>query len=76
MAQETEETTGGLWNFGEYFLDLQGPPNVPYKFLKNTRWENYRNILGYYALSGTLNQGLATVEFNYEHLCWVEVRYQ
>ena len=77
MAQSPQErTTGDLWNFEESFIDLRGPPNVPTRFLKNARWENYKGVLGYYASSSALNQGLTAVEFDYDHLCWAEVRYR
>ena len=73
MARPSQDTTGGLWEFTEYFLEQRGPQNVPQKFLKNTRWEEeYRSNPGYFAGTGSL---IIHVEFNFEHLCWTEVRY-
>ena len=36
---------------------------------------NRRGTLGYYAHSEHINDAAVAVEFNHEHLCWVEVRY-
>ena len=74
MVQPPRDTTGGLWEFAKYFLDQQGPQNVPQKFLKSARWEDkYRNSPGYYTVSGSFT---VAVEFNSEHLCWTETRYR
>ena len=75
MAQSTtrRDTTGGLWEFTEYFLPQRGPKNVPKKFLKNARWDEFRSNVGYYATVGSIT---LAVEFNTEHLCWVEVRHR
>ena len=72
MAQSTD-TTGGLWEFTKYFLPQRGPQNVPRKFLKNARWDEFRSDVGYYATVGSIT---IAVEFNTEHLCWVEVRHR
>ena len=60
--------------FEEYHYELRGPTNIHEKFLKNAQWQNHCGVLGYYATS-TRQQGLFPVEFNFDHLCWVEVRY-
>ena len=74
MARPPSDTTGGLWEFTEYFLDQRGPQNVPQKFLKNARWEqDYKTHPGYFAGVGSL---VIHVEFNFDHLCWTEVRYR
>ena len=74
MARPLQDTTGALWDFTEYFLDQQGPRNIPQKFLKSAKWEeDYRSNLGYYAGEGSL---IIAVEFNFEHLCWTEARYR
>ena len=73
MARPPRDTTGGLWEFTEYFLDQCGPQNVPQKFLKNAKWEeDYKTHPGYFAGVGSL---IVHVEFNFEHLCWTEARY-
>ena len=73
MARPTD-TTKGLWDFTEYFLDQRGPQNVPQKFLKNSKWEeDYKTHPGYFAGTGSL---VVHVEFNFEHLCWTEARYR
>ena len=74
MARPPRDTTGGLWEFTEYFLEQQGPQNVPQKFLKSARWEEeYRSNPGYFAGTGSL---IIHVEFNFERLCWTEIRYR
>ena len=74
MVRPPRDTTGGLWEFKEYFLDRRGPQNVPQKFLKNARWEeDYKTHPGYFAGTGSL---VIHVEFNFEHLCWTEARYR
>ena len=74
MARPPRDTTGGLWEFTEYFLDQRGPQNVPQKFLKNARWEqDYKTHPGYFAGVGSL---VIHVEFNFDHLCWTEARYR
>ena len=74
MARPLQNTTGGLWEFTEYFLKQRGPQNVPKKFLKNARWEEeYQSNPGYFAGTGSL---IIHVEFNFEHLCWTEARYR
>ena len=73
MARPTDTTTG-LWEFTDYFLDQRGPQNVPQKFLKNARWErDYKTHPGYFAGTGSL---VIHVEFNFQHLCWTEARYR
>ena len=73
MARPHRDTTRELWEFTEYFLEQRGLQNVPQKFLKNTRWEEqYRSNPGYFAGTGSL---IIHVEFNFEHLCWTEIRY-
>ena len=74
MARSPRDTTGGLWEFTKYFLERRGLQNVPQKFLKSARWEEeYRSNPGYFAGTGSL---IIHVEFNFEHLCWTEVRYR
>ena len=74
MARPPSDTTGGLWDFTEYFLEKRGPQNVPQKFLKNARWEaDYKTHPGYFAGVGSL---VIHVEFNFDHLCWTEARYR
>ena len=74
MARPSKDTTGGLWEFTEYFLDQRGPQNVPQRFLKNAKWEeDYKTHPGYFAGVGSL---VVHVEFNFDHLCWTEARYR
>ena len=74
MARPSRDTTGELWSFTTYFLERRGPQNVPQKFLKNAKWEeDYKTHPGYFAGSGSL---VVHVEFDFEHLCWTEVRYR
>ena len=74
MARPPRDTTGDIWKFTEYFLDQRGPQNVPQKFLKNAKWEeDYKTHPGYFAGIGSL---VVHVEFNFEYLCWTEVRYR
>ena len=72
QSKRREQATEDLWNFKEYFFAERGPQNVPQKFLKSAKWDNFRSVPGYYATVGSLTLG---VEFNFEHLCWVDVRY-
>ena len=74
MARPPPNTTRGLWEFTEYFLDQRGSRNIPQKFLKSAQWEEeHRSVPGYFAGEGSL---IIAVEFNFEHLCWTEARYR
>ena len=80
---ESESTnTGQAWLFEPYTLEFRGRNDVPARFLRGALWEdhqgtlgNCRGTLGYYAHSVHINDAPVAVEFNHEHLCWVEVRY-
>ena len=82
LAKPEATNTGQAWVFEPYTLEFQGRNDVPERFLKRALWEdhqgtlgNRRGTLGYYAHSEHINDAAVAVEFNHEHLCWVEVRY-
>ena len=75
--------TKDVWSdFTPYYLELRGTQNVPDRYLRSAVWvqaEGRRSEGGYYARStspGTQGgEQLYPVEFNFDHLCWVEVRW-
>ena len=82
IAEPETTKTGQAWSFKPYTLEFQGRNNIPERFLKRALWEDHqgtlgsrRGTLGYYAHSDQINNTPITVEFNHEHLCWVEVCY-
>ena len=82
LAEPEATNTGQAWSFEPYTLEFRGRNDVPERFLKRALWEdhqgtlgNRRGTLGYYAHSEHINDAAVAVEFNHEHLCWVEVRY-
>jgi hypothetical protein len=71
------EHTIDVWIlFTAYHIDLRGLNNVPLRFLKNTVWRDHQGGLGYYAESTLAPGATIPVEFNYNHLCWVELRWR
>src|ERR1700761_3407254 len=74
--EDEDPHTGQVWeNFAPYNLDQRGPPDVPNRFLQNAQWREDQGSVGYYAVSGLIRTHIVPVEFNQEHLCWVELRY-
>ena len=73
---EEDPHTGQVWeNFEPYNLDQRGLPDIPNRFLQNTQWREDQGSNGYYARSGLVRTHIVPVEFNRDHLCWVELRY-
>jgi hypothetical protein len=70
-----QETTRHAWVFEPYYFNLRGPQTVPARFLKTAVWRDHQGVIGYFSESNLLAGRPVAVEFNHDHLCWVEVRY-
>ena len=67
-------STNNYWVFTPYNLDFWGANNVPARFRTQAQWEGHHNAgTGYYARS-THDHNPTPVEFNHNHLAWVEIR--
>ena len=77
MAEQEEGShTGQAWDsFTPYPLEQRGAQDVPNQFLQNAHWREDQGSNGYYARSGLVRSHLTPVEFDRDHLCWVELRY-
>ena len=65
-----------VWDkFTPYPLKQRGSQDVPNQFLQNAHWREDQGSIGYYARSGLVRRHLTPVEFNQDHLCWVELHY-
>ena len=81
MANRDPETTRELWEnegtFSRYRINFRGADNVPEPYRGSVEWRDHQGITGYYAEPFNFpSAGLVAVEFNFEHLCWVEVRWR
>ena len=71
-------TTKFQWsNFEQYTLPTRGEQNVPEQYLKNAKWgySPYMGTEGYHANSRYDEETYFPVEFNFDHLCWVEIHW-
>ena len=70
-------TTKFQWsNLEAYTLPPpRGEQNVPEQYLKNAKWgySPYTSTKGYHANSRYNEDTYFPVEFNFDHLCWVEI---
>ena len=69
-------TTKFQWsNFKQYTLPTRGEQNVPEQYLKNAKWgySPYTGTEGYHTNSCYNEDTYFPVEFNFDHLCWVEI---
>ena len=76
MADEREAAhTEDYWAFVPYSLTHRGENSVPERLLAGAQWEgHHRAGLGYYARTlGYEDERPVPVEFNPEHLAWVEI---
>ena len=78
VANRDPETTRELWEsegtFSRYRLDFRGANNVPERLLGQAEWRDHQGVTGYYAEPYNFpSAGPVAVEFNFDHLCWVEV---
>jgi hypothetical protein len=77
--QTTREHWASEGPFEAY--DLQGPVqrDIPENFIKAAEWRVYNGIERYHARSTAPEESSSErwypVEFNFEHLCWVEIRW-
>ena len=68
-----------MWDFVPYTIESRGDQVVPEQYLKRARWcfSTYTGTEGYHTLSisdhNEEDQDLYPVEFNFDHLCWVEI---
>ena len=81
VANQDLETTRGIWEregtFSHYQLNFRGTNNIPEQFLKSAEWRDHQGVTGYYAKPYNFpSAGPVAVEFNLDHLCWVEVHWQ
>ena len=81
VANQDPETTRELWEsegmFSRYRLDFRGTNSVPERFLGQAEWRDHQGVTGYYAEPYNFpSAGPVAVEFNLDHLCWVEVRWR
>jgi hypothetical protein len=78
-----QTTTRELWAAEGPFeaYKLQGPVQreIPERFIKAAVWRVYNGIERYHARSTAPEESSSehwyTVEFNFEHLCWVEIHW-
>ena len=81
VASSTTRTTKNAWDFVPYTIESRGDQVVPEQYLKQARWcfSTYTGTEGYHTLSisshNEEDQDLYPVEFNFNHLCWVEIRW-
>ena len=66
-------STDNYWVFAPYNLEFRGANNIPARFQAQAQWEGHHAGTGYYARSTHGNDPIA-VEFNHDHLAWVEIR--
>ena len=67
--------TRQAWVFKPYTLKFRGRNNVPEWFLCGAEWRGHQGSFGYYTYSSILPDWPIAVEFNHEHLCWVELQF-
>ncbi|KAH9051764.1 hypothetical protein EDB87DRAFT_1693690 [Lactarius vividus] len=66
-------TTRERWtNFQPYSLERRGSRNVPLIFLKEAHWREYWDDEGYFVDFAAAPTCYRPVEFNFDHLCWVD----
>jgi hypothetical protein len=78
-----QTTTREIWAAEGPFeaYKLQGPVQreIPELFIKAAEWRVYNGIERYHARSTAPEESSSecwyTVEFNFEHLCWVEIHW-
>jgi hypothetical protein len=78
-----QQTTRELWAsqgpFESYTVHGIAQENVPEEYIKGAVWRTDRTPARYYAQSSAPEEsGLPAwypVEFNQEHVCWVEIRW-
>ena len=71
-------TTKFQWtDFEPYTLSTRGEQNIPEQYLKNAKWgySPYTGTEGYHANSQYDEETYFPVEFNFDHLCWVEIHW-
>ena len=81
IVASSTRTTKNAWDFVPYTIESRGDQVVPEQYLKRARWcfSTYTGTEGYHTLSisdhNEEDQDLYPVEFNFDHLCWVEIRW-
>jgi hypothetical protein len=77
--QTTREIWASAGPFEQYSINGRPQRNIPPAFLKEAVWQVVNGVERYYAKSHAPEEsGLAVwypVEFNFEHICWVEVHW-
>ena len=81
IVASSTRTTKNAWDFVPYTIESRGDQVVPEQYLKRARWcfSTYTGTEGYHTLSisdhNEEDHDLYPVEFNFDHLCWVEIRW-
>ena len=69
-------STDDYWVFTPNNLEFRGANDVPARFRAQAQWEGHHNAgTGYYTRS-THDNNPIPVEFNHDHLAWVEILYE
>ena len=69
-------STEDYWIFTPYNLEFRGANDVSARFRAQAQWKGHHNAgTGYYARS-THDNNLIPVEFDHDHLAWVDVKKQ
>ena len=81
IVASSTRTTKNAWDLVPYTITSRGDQVIPEQYLKRARWcfSTYTGTEGYHTLSilehNDEDQDLYPVEFNFNHLCWVEIRW-
>ncbi len=66
-------TTKDHWVFTPYSLEERGEWDIPFIYLKNTRWRTIRGSTGYFVNIPTRPSQYYPVEFNHNFVCWTKI---
>jgi hypothetical protein len=79
LQQSTRELWAATGPFEQYPISGRPQRNVPSAFLKEAVWQVINGVERYYARSHAPEESGSTnwypVEFNFERICWAEVRW-
>ena len=67
-------STDDHWVFTPYNLNFWGANNVPARFRAQAQWEGHHNARTSYYARSTHDNNPIPVEFNHDHLAWVEIQ--
>jgi hypothetical protein len=79
LQRSTRELWAAAGPFEQYPISGRPQRNVPSAFLKEAVWQVINGVERYYARSHAPEESGSTnwypVEFNFERICWAEVRW-